>query len=287
MSTPAEEIASPECDMEMQCRHDEWDVHLPSFLDVSLAEKAREGDKASTRNTFSAPPGADFKVRDHGYLQAKSRQGKKTPSEEPAYSIAGINVFTSKQSLEHAATKVDSLKNLLENHRKSDGQPEFLIFTWLFKAAFKNEFTAVVHLFRRTRENSCEENSFERAFARFLKCPDAVKKQKLKFVFVVREAPVTVRTSIRAMGGERPVLIGKALKTSYFHGENYLEVDMDVGSSKIASILNSTIMKTSGKLIVDTSWLIEAQEEDELPERLLGAVRWNYVSISDVRMDLD
>ena len=55
----------------------------------------------------------------------------------------------------------------------------------------------------------------------------------------------------------------------FTEGDGFLEIDMDVGSSNIASSLNGVVSRASKGLVVDKCWLIEGQQEDELPERVL------------------
>lgn len=60
-----------------------------------------------------------------------------------------------------------------------------------------------------------------------------------------------------------------------------------MGSSTTASILNSTVLKASTTLIIDTTWVVEAKHESELPEHIFCAVRWNYVDLNASIVALD
>ncbi|GBG29841.1 Protein ENHANCED DISEASE RESISTANCE 2-like [Hondaea fermentalgiana] len=269
----------------------EWSMHLPRFVNLDTVSKSSPEE---LKNSYTNPPSTDFNVRDIGYLSGtkKTTAAPKRPSPTSAYNIVGVNVFRARKSLSHVASKVEELKNFIATQgskdHAEDGMPEFLIVTWMFKSSFKHEYTSVVHLFQRSQTYKIgDEPGFDRAYENFVRGDDAMRKSKLKFEFKVREAPGALRKSIKMLGGERPVIIGKALTTHCFEGPNYFEMDQDVGSSYVASMLNSSILKTSGKIVVDTTWLVEAQEEAELPELILGVVRWNYVSLSDVCIELD
>lgn len=280
-------------------------MNLPRFAQLGVSQRGTKEERFGfIKNSYSNPPGSDFRVRDLGYLAGakKVKGGKKRFSPESAYTIVGINVFRSRKSMEHVASKVASLKRHIEaecaasSAQRIPGVPEFLVVTWMFKGTFSSEHTCVVHLFRRRLDISpdpsqprSEERGFERAFHKFLAGDAKVRRNKLKFEFQIREAPTALRKTIKILGGERPVLIGKALTTKFFDDPagNYMEIDHDVSSSTTASLINGSVLKTSGKIIVDTSWLIEAQDESELPEMLLGTVRWRYVSLADICIDLD
>mmetsp|Transcript_10002 Transcript_10002/g.16379 ORF Transcript_10002/g.16379 Transcript_10002/m.16379 type:complete len:324 (+) Transcript_10002:621-1592(+) len=275
---------------------EEWTMHLPNYVVLGTSKRGTpEEIRANILNTFTNPP-PDVEVRDLGYLKGtkKVKNGQKTKSEDAAYNVVGVNVFRCTKDLGNIASKVESLREHMKNNPcktpSKSGLPDFIILTWKFKSFFHHQHTCVVHLFQRNVD-FVEENTakpgFERALQRFLKGDDNEKKKRLKFVFEIHEAAKSLKRAVNMLGGERPVIIGKALHCQYFQGENYLEIDQDVGSSKIASMLNSTILKGAGSIIASTSWVIEAHDEDELPERLLASVRWHYVHINDVCLDLD
>jgi hypothetical protein len=242
------------------------------------------------KNTYGSPFAGDFLVRGPGYL-AKHKTGNrslKVASEAAPYEIAGINVFRSRRSLKHVAARVGSLKEYLARYGAAeDGLPRFVVICFTFRDLWSGENSSVVHLFRRN-ERVPMSAAFRRAFGRFASSTDhAFCAERLKFVFKVQDASAALRTTISMLGGERPVLIAKKLTTSFHRGDNYLEVDQDVGSSRVASMLNGTMLKASGGMVVDMAWLCEAREEDELPECVLGALRYVQSSFADVCVDLD
>jgi hypothetical protein len=71
----------------------------------------------------------------------------------------------------------------------------------------------------------------------------------------------------------------------YFRGANYLEICVDVGSSKIASMVNGVILKGASSVITDLAFLLEGQELDELPERMLGCLRFHSCDIANLAID--
>jgi len=109
----------------------------------------------------------------------------------------------------------------------------------------------------------------------------------VKFCAKLLVAPSLVKSTASKLGGERPVIICKKLNSKFHRGDNYLEINMDVGSSKIASMMNSTILKACSKIVVEESWILEGQEEDELPERVLGSVRSHFIHLDSTRVQLD
>ncbi len=52
-----------------------------------------------------------------------------------------------------------------------------------------------------------------------------------------------------------------------------MEIDVDIGSSKIATAILHLALGYVTNVTVDMGFVVEAQAEDELPEKLIGAVR--------------
>lgn len=72
---------------------------------------------------------------------------------------------------------------------------------------------------------------------------------------------------------KKPALIAQKLTHTWLRGDNYLEIDCDVSSSKLASMLCGSCQRIAKKFVIDLAFLIEGQNADELPERVLGNIR--------------
>ncbi len=66
----------------------------------------------------------------------------------------------------------------------------------------------------------------------------------------------------------------------------YLEASVDVGSSMVASAIHGIILRGCASIIVVTGFTIEGQTPEELPERMLGAVRFQHIDVPNVVTDL-
>jgi len=66
----------------------------------------------------------------------------------------------------------------------------------------------------------------------------------------------------------------------YVQGPNFLEVDVDIGSSIVANAIVHLAIGYLSSLTVDMAFLIEGQSEEELPERILGTVRLKKLDLS-------
>ncbi|EXC12519.1 hypothetical protein L484_012331 [Morus notabilis] len=66
-----------------------------------------------------------------------------------------------------------------------------------------------------------------------------------------------------------------------------LQIDVDIGSSSVARSVIGLVLGYVTSLVVDLAILIEAKEEEELPEYILGTVRLNRVRLdSAVHLDV-
>ncbi|GFQ06179.1 protein enhanced disease resistance 2-like [Phtheirospermum japonicum] len=93
---------------------------------------------------------------------------------------------------------------------------------------------------------------------------------RFKIVNKIVKGPWIVKT---AVGSYSACLLGKALNCHYHRGPNYLEIDVDIGSSAIATAILRLALNCVTAVTVDMGFLVEGQKEEELPERLFGAVR--------------
>jgi hypothetical protein len=91
-------------------------------------------------------------------------------------------------------------------------------------------------------------------------------------------APWVVTFSLNNLAGNKPALIGNKLACFHYTGPNYCEIDVDVGSSKIASALNSIIYSNAKALALHLGFMIEGRCEAELPERLMSISKFVHVA---------
>lgn len=102
------------------------------------------------------------------------------------------------------------------------------------------------------------------------------RDERFKLIPRISEGPFIVRKSV----GSKPAILGKKLTQRYFKGENVLELDLDVGSSTIAHRLLQLSLGYSKLLTVDMAFVLEGQDEKELPEQVVGLIRAVHVDFS-------
>jgi hypothetical protein len=99
--------------------------------------------------------------------------------------------------------------------------------------------------------------------------------EHLKLIPQCEEAPWIVRTAV----GQRPALTGLKIAHRYYRGPNYLEVNVDLSASSVASAIIGMVRGCSKNLVVDLGWTIQGDTEAELPEMMLCRTRFNRVDL--------
>ncbi|EEE66288.1 hypothetical protein OsJ_22508 [Oryza sativa Japonica Group] len=110
----------------------------------------------------------------------------------------------------------------------------------------------------------------ESLLGRFVHGDDAYRNARFKIVNRIVKGPWLVRATV---GNYAACLLGRALTCRYHGGDGYLEIDVDIGSSAIASAILHLALGAVTSVTIDMGFLVESQSEEELPERLFGAVR--------------
>ncbi|KAF9614407.1 hypothetical protein IFM89_018552 [Coptis chinensis] len=108
---------------------------------------------------------------------------------------------------------------------------------------------------------------------RFVDGTDMFRDARFKLIPRIVEGYWMVKRAV----GTKACLLGKAVTCNYFRQDNFLEIDVDIGSSSVAKSIISLVLGYVTSLVVDLAILIEAKEEAELPEYILGTVRLNRV----------
>lgn len=116
---------------------------------------------------------------------------------------------------------------------------------------------------------------FDLGVARFLAGTDEQRNGKFKLIPRIAEGSWVIKQSV----GTTPVILGRKLTASYHRGPNYMEVDIDIGSSTVAASVVNLVYGATKSLVIDMAVLFEGQAEDELPEQLLGTVRLDHMDL--------
>ncbi|CAA0831952.1 Protein of unknown function (DUF1336 [Striga hermonthica] len=210
-------------------------------------------------NGWASPPGDLFSLRGPNYFTKKA----KVPAGEWLLEPAGVDWLRSSAKLDHVLARPDNrVMNALRGSRSSKA---FIIAVNL-QVPGREHHSAVFYFSSKTDE-PINSNTL---LYQFINGTDAFRNSRFKIVNKIVKGPWIVKTTV---GNYSACLLGKALNCHYHRGPNYLEIDVDIGSSAIATAILRLALGCVTAVTVDMGFLVEAQKEEELPERLFGAVR--------------
>ena len=109
---------------------------------------------------------------------------------------------------------------------------------------------------------------------------DEFRDRTFKLIPRIVEGNFLVRKAV----GNTPAIMGTKLKQYYVRNERFMEVILDCGSSPVATGVIRLSLGYAKTLVVDMCFLLEADDEEYLPEKVFGAVRMKYPSFgTDLR----
>jgi hypothetical protein len=251
-----------------------------------------------------------LKVRGPAYLRTRRKQTSATPVME----CVKVDLFTfdDKPCDDVANKRPESWLNrqrrawrgedTTNGHDDDDKHKRVSIATpprrrpWTFAFQFQNPgppFVSITCYFQPTgaRAGMCldallrheRDTPFGRTLSRFLAADNATRDAKFKMVCALLDAPWVLRTAVP----RRPIILGKKLGRGgglkYHGGDDYFEVDFELAQSPFMERVYRSLKWASACSEEEIVFMLEGQEEDELPECVLGAVRLKRVGESSFR----
>ncbi|MCD7468964.1 hypothetical protein HAX54_007533 [Datura stramonium] len=214
-------------------------------------------------NGWASPPGDLFNLRGQNYFTKRT----KMPSGEWLLQPAGVDWLRSNSKLDHVLARNDNrvMHALKKSHSQGECLKTFVLAVNL-QIPGKDHHSAVFYF--ATKENRpLEPGSL---LYQFVHGDNSYRNSRFKIVNRMIKGPWIVKT---AVGNYSACVLGKALNCYYHKGPNYLEIDVDIGSSAIASAILHLALGYVTSVTIDMGFLVEAQTDEELPEKLFGAVR--------------
>ena len=199
----------------------------------------------------------NFLVRGKGYLADKV----KIPSLPAAFELAEFSGFASAERVKFTTERPDSYYS----RARAAGRKQYL-----FVMHFDLNPMHVAISFELLGDALEADPAFATCWKRFLSGDDDYKNKRIKLITSIVEASWIVRKTV---GKPVPALIGNKLKCHWLQTEDLLECTCDVTSSIAAAAILSVIKSSCRNIICDLVILLEGQQEDELPERIIGCAR--------------
>lgn len=228
-------------------------------IDLSIfSGNLRRDDNENARNCWRISDANNFKVRSKNYCRDKS----KIPAGKHLMDLVAVDWFKDTRRMDHVATR----KGCAAQVASEKG-----LFSIIVNVQVPGStHYSMVFYFVTT------EIAPGSLLQRFVDGDDEFRNSRLKLIPSVPKGSWIVRQSV----GSTPCLLGKAVDCNYIRGPDYLEIDVDIGSSTVANGVLGLVIGVITTLVVDMAFLVQANTEDELPERLIGAVRVSHIELS-------
>ncbi|PKU72514.1 hypothetical protein MA16_Dca008569 [Dendrobium catenatum] len=228
-------------------------------LDLSsFSGNLRRDDRDNIRDCWRMPDGNNFKVRGKTFCYDKT----KIPAGKPFMKLVAVDWFKDVKRMDHVARRQGcavqvasekGLFTLVVNVQVPGSTHYSMVFYFVSKPLVSGSL-----------------------LQHFVDGDDEFRNSRFKLIPSVPKGSWIVRQSV----GSTPCLLGKAVDCTYIRGPKYLEIDIDIGSSTVANGVLGLVFGVITTLVVDMAFLIQANTYEELPERLIGAVRVSRLELS-------
>ncbi|CAO2819732.1 unnamed protein product [Amaranthus hypochondriacus] len=260
-----EDYQIPEADQEVYSSTPENEVKKTAVEEVidqidltMFSGTLRRDDNENARNCWRISDGNNFKVRSKSYCRDKS----KVVAGKHLMDLVAVDWFKDSKRMDHVARRQGCAAQVA-------GEKGLFSLVMNFQVPGSTQYSMVFY-FVTTKLTPGS------LLQRFVDGDDEFRNGRLKLIPSVPKGSWIVRQSV----GSTPCLLGKAIDCNYIRGPNYLEVDVDIGSSTVANGVLGLVVGVITTLVVDMAFLVQANSEDELPERLIGAVRVSHIELS-------
>ncbi|KAL5724656.1 Protein ENHANCED DISEASE RESISTANCE 2 [Ranunculus cassubicifolius] len=228
-------------------------------IDLScFSGNLRRDDRDKSRDCWRVSNGNNFRVRSKRFCYDKT----KVPAGKHLMELVAVDWFKDTKRMDHVA-------------RRQGCAVQVAMEKGFFSLVINLQVPGSTHysmVFYFVTQHLVPGSLLER----FVDGDDEFRNSRMKLIPSVPKGSWIVRQSV----GSTPCLLGKAVDCNYIRGSKYLEIDVDIGSSTVANGVLGLVCGVITTLVVDMAFLVQANSVDELPERLIGAVRVSHVELS-------
>ncbi|KAL9673456.1 hypothetical protein QQ045_029714 [Rhodiola kirilowii] len=214
--------------------------------------------------TWSSADPSTFLIRGEKYLQ----DNEKFKANRTLMQLVGADWLRSTQREDDLAGRKDSI---VQRAAARGGSEFFFVVNIQVPGTTKYNLA-----FYFMTKGLLEENPLLKSF---VTGDDAYRNSRFKLIPYISKGSWIVKQSV----GKKACLVGQALEVNYFRGSNYLELDIDVGSSTVARGVVNLVLGYLNNLVIEMAFLIQANTQEELPEALLGTCRLNQLDASKAK----
>ncbi|KAL3684735.1 hypothetical protein R1sor_002757 [Riccia sorocarpa] len=238
----------------------------PAEVDWSMFKgSVPKGPLEGGKHCFSQPDSSFFKIRGPNFLLTRTL----VPAGEPLCKLVTVDWYKAKEKIQ--------IQNIAS-------RPENLVQ----KAVGKDVFFVVVNL----QVPQAVEHSLVFYFAthkviregsllhKFIKGDDSFRDSRLTLIPAIAEGSWIIKQAV----GSRPTIMAQILEVNYHNGPNYMEIDVNLGSSGVVRGVLGLVFGYITSIVVDMAFLIRGETEEELPEHILGVVRLSRIEMGKAKL---
>lgn len=216
------------------------------------------------RNCWSRPDGNLFRVRGRTF----PTDGSLVPGGEPIGRLVAVDWFASDGRVDNIASRPRNIVQRVGARHGRSGRPFFFLINLQVPGSPHRSLVFYFAIERKIVDGSL--------LHRFIHGDDSFRNSRITLIPVVPEGSWLVKQAV----GSRPVPLGQIMELHYCSGSNFLEIDANMGSSSVVRGVMGMVIGYINMLVVDMGFLIKGDSEEELPERLLGAVRCSHIELN-------
>ncbi|XP_024039860.1 protein ENHANCED DISEASE RESISTANCE 2 isoform X1 [Citrus clementina] len=229
-------------------------------IDLScFSGNLRHDDRDNARDCWKLSDGNNFRVRSKHFCYDKTKL--QIPAGKHLMDLVAVDWFKDTKRMDHVARRQGCAAQVAS---------EKGLFSLIFNLQVPGSTHYSMVFYFVTRQLVMGS-----LLQRFVDGDDEFRNSRLKLIPSVPKGSWIVRQSV----GSTPCLLGKAVDCNYIRGPKYLEIDVDIGSSTVANGVLGLVIGVITTLVVDMAFLVQANTTDELPERLIGAVRVSHIEL--------
>ncbi|XP_057968359.1 protein ENHANCED DISEASE RESISTANCE 2-like isoform X3 [Malania oleifera] len=239
----------------------ELDANVPPVpIDSSqFSGSMRQGNDETDTNCWTSPSGNGFMIRGKTYLKDHS----KVMGGDPFLKLIAVDWF----KVEKCTERIALHPKCLVQSEAGKKLPFILVFN--LEVPAKPNYSLVLYY---AADRPINQNS---SLGKFVDGNDIYRDSRFKLIPSIVQGYWMVKRAV----GTKACLLGKAVTCKYLRQDNFLEIDLDIGSSSVARSVIGLVLGYVTSIVVDLAILVEGKEEKELPEYILGTVRLNRVSL--------
>ncbi|XP_044461274.1 protein ENHANCED DISEASE RESISTANCE 2-like [Mangifera indica] len=227
----------------------------------SYGSSLQEDSNCNLPCSWSAGDPSAFLIRGENYL----KDHRKIKAKGTLMQMVGADWIRSNERENDLGSRPGGL---VQRYAERDG-PEFF-FIVNFQVPGSAMYTLALYFMMKT---PIEDNPLLHSF---VNGDDAFRNSRFKLIPYISKGSWIVKQSV----GKSACLLGQALEVNYSRGKNYLEAQVDAGSSTVARGVVSLVLGYLNNLVLEMAFLIQGNTEEELPEFLLGTCRLNHLDAS-------